>query len=250
MTQYRILIEFKYCSQDVEKDQVSNHMVHEHGYRKTMFKCQICTSTFDLKNELTEHKLSCRIEPKRKKRKSVQQILKDLDFKIDPDLDESDIMVSCPICLLELPKTDIRDHIVEIHSNPYSILTCGLCNRNFKSKITLRDHIKLVHEVGTSAVPCEVCGQVFRSKKYLSNHRRNVHGDKEFKCESCGKIFKSHLSLHQHSKYVHPPESATAPCPHCSKVFKSKTNLHQHVKIMHLGKRKSRGGDGHHNQTI
>lgn len=56
-----------HCLLDIEKDQVINHMVHEHGYRKVLYKCDICLCTFDFKPELIYHKQTCKAEPKKKK---------------------------------------------------------------------------------------------------------------------------------------------------------------------------------------
>lgn len=117
-----------------------------------------------------------------RKRTSFQQIMKEVEAKYftnDQDLLET---VSCPICLLDLPKYCLKEHLVNEHQKPDVILTCGRCNRNFKSKLTLREHVKLVHEAIEDSQECELCGQKFRSLKYLANHKRNVHPSGKLSC--------------------------------------------------------------------
>ncbi|XP_052748371.1 zinc finger protein 680-like [Galleria mellonella] len=223
-----------HCLEDVDANLLSDHMVNAHNYRRILFKCQICCNIFQERQLLVVHRKECRPPQKRHKRKSFQQILREVETSEDTGNDFEN--VTCPICVLELPKYCLKDHLIAEHSNPDMILTCGKCNRNFKSKLTLREHIKLVHESIEDSVECELCGQKFRSPKYLSNHKRNVHpsGDKIHKCTVCGKEFKSRLCVHQHTKYVHPPQSASVACPHCPhKVFKSRINLQQHLKVSH-----------------
>ncbi|XP_035457309.2 zinc finger protein 652-A-like [Spodoptera frugiperda] len=231
-----------HCLEDFDSSLLSDHMMTAHNYRRVLFKCQLCQSTFQERKLLNIHRQECQPEQKVRKRKTFQQILRDVEAKYYVG-DQQALLepVSCPICLLELPKYCLKEHLLNEHRKPDVILTCGRCNRNFKSKLTLREHVKLVHEAVEDSEECELCGQKFRSLKYLSNHKRNVHpsGNKIHKCMVCGKEFKSRLCLHQHSKYVHPPESASVECPHCpNKIFKSRMNLTQHLKVSHGYKRK------------
>ncbi|XP_047040019.1 zinc finger protein 724-like [Helicoverpa zea] len=231
-----------HCLEDFDSNLLSDHMINAHNYRRVLFKCHTCQNTFQERKLLTIHQQECQPEQKVRKRKTFQQIMRDVETKYF--MEEQDLLepASCPICLLDLPKYCIKEHLLNEHRKPDVILTCGRCNRNFKSKLTLREHVKLVHEAVEDSEECELCGQKFRSLKYLSNHKRNVHpsGDKIHKCSVCGKEFKSRLCLHQHSKYVHPPESASVACPHCpNKLFKSRINLTQHLKVAHGWKRKS-----------
>lgn len=230
-----------HCLEDIDTSLLSDHMINTHNYRRVIFKCSICHTTFQERKLLNIHKEECKPQPKTRKRTSFQQIMMEVEntyFKDDQNLWET---VSCPICLLDLPKYSLREHLLNEHRKADVILTCGRCHRNFKSKLTLREHVKLVHEAVEDSAECELCGQKFRSMKYLANHKRNVHpvGNKVHKCNICSKEFKSRLCLHQHNKYVHPPESASVECPHCPhKVFKSRMSLMQHLRICHDYKRK------------
>ncbi|CAG4952984.1 unnamed protein product [Parnassius apollo] len=221
-----------HCFEDMDSNLLSDHMVNAHNYRRIQYKCHICDHTFQERKVLLIHRQECQPPAKKTKRRTFQQIMREVETSLDSNVYDT---VTCPICVLEMPKYTLKDHLLTEHSNPNMVLTCAKCNKNFKSKLTLREHVRLVHEAVEDSVECELCGQKFRSFKYLSNHKRNVHptGDKVHQCSICGKRFKSRLCLHQHCKYVHPPASASAACPHCRKVFKSRINLQQHVKVSH-----------------
>ncbi|KAG6463937.1 zinc finger protein 808 [Manduca sexta] len=223
-----------HCLDEFDSNLLSDHMINAHNYRRIAFKCHICQNVFQERRFLLVHRQQCRPPQKHHKRKTFVQIMKEVEnsFTENDNLLES---VACPICVMEMPKYCLKEHLLTEHRKPEVTLTCEVCKRNFKSKLTLREHIKLVHEAVEDSEQCELCGQKFRSLKYLANHKRNVHptGDKIHKCNVCGKQFKSRLCLHQHCKHVHPPPSACVTCPHCSKTFKSKINLHQHLKVSH-----------------
>ncbi|GBP80745.1 Zinc finger protein 28 [Eumeta japonica] len=231
-----------HCLALLDRALVSAHMATVHGMRAVRVKCYKCQQVFARREEMIEHRAICQRPTKRFKRKSVQQLLKELDRRqAEGGLlgADGEPVVACPVCMLQLPSEYLRAHLVGVHAGA-NAAECGLCGRHFKSRLTLREHMKLVHLAVDCSEKCDLCDQYFKSKKYLSNHKRNVHpkGDKIFKCEVCGKVFKSRLCLHQHGKYVHPPQSAAVGCPHCPKVFKSKINLHQHLKITHEGRRR------------
>ncbi|CAH2064816.1 unnamed protein product, partial [Iphiclides podalirius] len=221
-----------HCFEDVDSNLLSDHMVNAHNYRRILFKCHICDQTFQERRVLLVHRQECRPPPKKPKRRTFQQIMREVEGGQDVDAREP---TTCPICVLEVARCSLKHHLLTEHSNPDTVLTCAKCNKKFKSRLTLREHVRLVHEAVEDSVECELCGQKFRSYKYLSNHKRNVHppGDQVHQCATCGKRFKSRLCLHQHSKYVHPPESASVECIQCLKIFKSRINLQQHLKVAH-----------------
>ncbi|XP_068627368.1 zinc finger protein 157-like [Battus philenor] len=220
------------CFKDMESNMISDHMRNVHNYRRMLFKCRICENTFQERKLLLIHKKECLPPPKKAKRRTFQQIMREVESSLDTNSYE---IVTCPICLLEMAKYSLKEHLVSAHSKPGTALSCARCQKNFKSRLTLREHVRLVHEAVEDSVACDVCGQKFRSYKYLSNHKRNVHpsGGQVHQCATCGKQFKSRLCLHQHCKYVHPPESASVRCPQCGKLFKSSINLHQHLRVSH-----------------
>ncbi|XP_013163462.1 PREDICTED: zinc finger protein 652-like [Papilio xuthus] len=227
-----------HCYEDVDSNLLADHMINAHSYRRLQLKCRICDTTFQERKVLIIHRKECQPPAKKAKRRTFQQIMREVESSLDTNIYD---MVTCPICVLEMAKYTLKDHLINAHSNPDMVLTCAKCNKNFKSRLTLREHVRLVHESIEDSVECELCGQKFRSYKYLSNHKRNVHpkGGQVHICAKCGKQFKSRLCLHQHTKYVHPPESASVNCPQCRKRFKSRINLHQHIRISHNGRHDS-----------
>lgn len=224
-----------HCLQEIERNQLQNHMINSHGYRRMHFKCQICRSIFKERDSLTIHKTDCKAPVKKKVRKSMNQLIKEVDAIVAEDYFDYG---TCPVCMIELQKSELKNHVITEHKKKEDESPrCERCQRDFKSRLTLREHVRLVHESIEDSECCDQCGQKFRSHKYLQNHKRNVHprGDKVHMCDQidCRKVFKSRLCLHQHIKYVHPPESASAVCPLCSKRFKTRINLQQHIRVSH-----------------
>lgn len=224
-----------YCLDEFEPQLLSEHLSTVHNYRRVCYKCNYCGSIFQEKRLLYIHRAQCKPPPKRSKRKTFAQIMREVEDKYSEDQNQFET-VTCPICVLEMAKFCLKDHLLSVHKKVELSSECPHCGKTFKSKLTLKEHVKLVHEAIEDSVECELCGQKFRSLKYLSNHKRNVHpkGHQIHKCHVCGKEFKSRLCLHQHTKYVHPPAEASAACPHCeNKVFKTKIGLQQHLKVSH-----------------
>ncbi|KAJ0184147.1 hypothetical protein K1T71_000570 [Dendrolimus kikuchii] len=206
-----------YCLDEFDPQMLSEHLMNVHNYRRVMFKCHYCGSVFQEKKLLYVHRADCKPPPKRSKRKTFAQIMREVEDKYLGEDQNQYETVTCPICVLEMPKYCLKEHLLTVHKKVDVSCDCPHCGKTFKSKLTLREHVKLVHEAIEDSVACEKCGQKFRSMKYLSNHKRNVHpkDDQVHKCHVCGKEFKSRLCLHQHTKYVHPPAEASAACPHC-----------------------------------
>lgn len=148
-------------------------MIDAHNYRKVLFKCNNCNSTFQERQLLKEHKENCEVKVKKKKRLNLQQILQEVESK--EFLDDSEENVTCPVCVVDVSKYDLKDHILLKHKKVDEEQSCELCDRKYKSKSSLREHIKIVHESEENSEQCNVCKQKFRSLKYLQNHKRNVH---------------------------------------------------------------------------
>lgn len=161
------------CYKNIDPNDLTDHMIDAHNYRRVLFKCYNCNSTFQERKLLTVHKDNCEIKAKKKKKLNFQQILREVESK--EFLEDREENVTCPICMIEVSKYHLKGHLLAEHKKVDEEQSCAICSRKFKSKMTLREHIKLVHEAVEDSAHCNMCGQKFKSAKYLQNHKRNVH---------------------------------------------------------------------------
>ena len=103
----------------------------------------------------------------------------------------------CPVCLKPLAnKTQLRIHMVRLHSDAPPSIMCEQCGKGFKEKHSLKIHIK-TH--GEKTVPCDLCELKFRSVTKLKQHRMIHTGEKPNVCPYCQHAFiqlgvcKSHI---------------------------------------------------------
>ncbi|XP_075988363.1 uncharacterized protein LOC142984545 [Anticarsia gemmatalis] len=138
-------------------------------------------------------------------------------------------------------------------------LTCLICNKDFKTKMSLNTHL-LTHTDRKRDHTCDICGKCFLNKQTLAGHfmfhnnerpfsceicnasfrRKNqlkvhigVHsGEKPFACEQCGRRFRLQDQLNSH-RIIHT-DSLPHVCSYCNKGFRFRTTLHQHIR-QHTG---------------
>ncbi|XP_013134631.1 PREDICTED: uncharacterized protein LOC106100068, partial [Papilio polytes] len=118
------------CFEDVDSNLLADHMVNAHSYRRLQLKCRICDTTFQERKVLIIHRQECQPPVKKAKRRTFQQIMREVESSLDTNIYD---MVTCPICVLEMAKYTLKEHLINAHSNPDMVLTCAKCNKNFKS---------------------------------------------------------------------------------------------------------------------
>ena len=88
----------------------------------------------------------------------------------------------CEICGKEVPKMQLKKHILREHER--SIL-CLICNKAFSDSSILRKHTEFVHK-GIRNFHCDECKRSFFTQNNLNKHIKTVHkGIKEHKCNLC-----------------------------------------------------------------
>ncbi|CAM9770418.1 unnamed protein product, partial [Heterosigma akashiwo] len=121
-------------------------------------------------------------------------------------------------------KTDLKQHLANIHDNDVTYFPCEIENCTYKTKwkSTLKRHLADIHDIGVTYFPCEIenCSHKAKRKSSLKQHLAYIHdiGVTYFPCEieNCTyrakqkSSLKQHLKGHitQHYKCIHTPRAA------------------------------------------
>ncbi|XP_053380054.1 uncharacterized protein LOC123531918 [Mercenaria mercenaria] len=121
-------------------------------------------------------------------------------------------------------------------------LTCVICSKQYKNKITLKQHMQ--SHLGKQK--CQYCEKSYIRLTDLRIHEKNVHEVRNenkhkltsFTCATCGKHFgrKYHLTRHIASAHPHSTQRQSRSqfsCRHCACVFPNYNDLFQHVTENH-----------------
>ena len=185
-----------------------------HGNSKR-FPCDLCSSTFKRKYDLSAHK------------KYVHE-------KEKPFL--------CPFCAKEIArKADLETHIRLVHDmlKPYY---CDQCGKSFGTLPNLRTHIKDVH-VKIASIPCPKCDKVFISNQRQRDHIKYVHDKvREHQCDFCDKRLETKFKKARHIRQVHE-KSRNFECPNCDKGYTKESDLETHLQMAHVRGPESDLGD-------
>lgn len=162
--------------------------------------------------------------------------------------------VSCDLCGQLFHRYALYRHRRDVH-NP-TVCECELCNTKFKSQEYLQRHMQYKHGIGAKNLTCGTCNKTFRSEVSLQTHpcgstNSMVPGDpgKEYwtdnyveqqkpkqklndrvECEYCGKSFHI-FAIYRHRRDVH--NQIVCVCEVCNTKFKSKEYLHRHMQYKH-----------------
>ena len=117
-------------------------------------------------------------------------------------------------------------------------MSCEICQKVFKSKVSLHLHLKHVHSE-KQKFKCKICKRSFKKKWILKGHQR-IHLKRQiFNCVECGKLFRYKKDLIHHEILIHAKEPIFF-CNLCSKFFVSKYHLKAHEIYAHSKMRKFR----------
>lgn len=142
----------------------------------------------------------------------------------------------CSVCHKFFAPRLLNWHMENVHFNILNLnkTICGLCWKEFDTKVLLKAHQKAAH--GGCSYGCDVCGKMFSSKRYIKVHILTKHAEvKAFLCHSCGEGFPVQSSLKAHVLRKHVKRGYD--CPSCDKKFVTATSLKDHIGARHTHER-------------
>ena len=167
------------------------------------FKCQSCSASFGLKNNLERH--------------------------IRMTHDETFQPFICSQC----PKNLTTKRTLEKHEQRHIRDGIKLEEPGEKTK-SKKKYIRKQHWVPSETQVCSQCGKSYTVKQHLDIHIKVIHlKQKEFSCGKCDKKFGRRSSLSSHLKTKHV-DARRFVCEFCPKSYKEKRNLQNHVDRGHL----------------
>lgn len=142
-------------------------------------------------------------------------------------------------------------------SNIVQLLSCPICPKKFKWKISLKEHLRKMHpnesqEQGTDnnasttmkmvkpglANPkktdfiCVHCNKSFSKSTNVSIHIRRIHlKQRNYKCDICSKTFFAINDIERHLK-VHGVQKKHN-CPYCDETFENAESVKVHIENHH-----------------
>ncbi|KAJ8707290.1 hypothetical protein PYW08_011424 [Mythimna loreyi] len=108
-------------------------------------------------------------------------------------------------------------------------LTCVICRKSKKSRITLIQHL-LIHTDRKRTHVCETCGNSFYHKIDLIQHQKIHIDERPYKCEICHYSFKMESNLKKHAINIHF-RTKQITCKECGKRFRSAKDLAAHSAV-------------------
>ena len=175
-----------------------NHQQAEHGGEHLPIKCEVCTKSFQLPEQLKRH----------------------MKYHINTEHLCSD----CGEMFLTKRK-------LQFHMAQHKLFTCNSCSRVFEGRVSLRSHRKKCVKSHTkktkikltSEYSCPKCNKYFANSDFLEVHL------KPDKCHTCSKIIScaTHSKIHQKSH----SRNKIVSCELCDKKFSSLKFLAMHKQI-------------------
>ncbi|XP_070502445.1 zinc finger protein 25-like [Chironomus tepperi] len=161
--------------------------------------------------------------------------------------------VECTECFKLFVSTGtLRMHIQTVH-NAVRGYICNVCPQTFKQVAHLKDHVRNIHKEPYKPYSCSVCNQTFELLIELKKHKQETHEvqrivekkiekKKSYICV-CKKrfIYPSRLAWHQSFCKVYsnrkaaasePPKTGENVCKVCSRAFILKGNLLRHQRTL------------------
>lgn len=155
------------------------------------FICEVCSKKYTKENSYKQHKLRKHNihTPRRSAFEGPQPEM--------PEILESDIGFSCPICLQFFKRrSNVSCHIKVVHfkikrlkkykqvrHNRVCNKLCQICGKHFTSFTTYHHHYK--KHFPEKCLKCDTCGLLHTSKAELRRHELSHTDIKLFQCELC-----------------------------------------------------------------
>lgn len=146
-------------------------------------------------------------------------------------------------------KANLDSHLSHVHTAARNY-ECDLCGLKVKTKGILRVHKKIHSTNPDDLLTCDVCQRQFKTTNQLTNHKVNFSfvwsiilltlilfqichsNDKRFKCTLCPNEYKRSKELTCHIASLHTGEVKYS-CLWCPKTFYNNSNFRKHKLKIH-----------------
>ncbi|XP_052747789.1 PR domain zinc finger protein 5-like isoform X2 [Galleria mellonella] len=263
----------QFCDLDFKSKTTFDEHVEICKWIKRQFKCDVCTSSFDTEEELSNHKNTKHndgVFPCNLCNKQFYTILKLKEhmFRIHSgiQLKRRRTNLECPMCETKFDaKKELMQHIAT--HGPDARFPCKICNVDFDDIKKLHAHSRMhcddvikcndcnklittaffpqhmiycnANKSTVNAYECETCGKTFQTESMLKLHKQ-AHLD-PVECPICRKLIKP-IYLKRHLKYTHTQKKLVKPkknlkvvkCDWCGHMVTRKGELESHVNRFHL----------------
>ena len=198
---------------------------------KNHHKCDICSKSFNNKNNLKRHIINAHNELTHQCEFCEQRYYKPSDLrKHTKRVHEQIRNHKCDTCTKAFTsKKDLMVHIDSVHKGLKH--TCELCGNDFSGFASLINHFKNVHN-GEKSHKCELCDKAYYLDENLKKHIAKVHT--KHKCDLCENSYQQMSRLREHIKRIHE-KLREHKCDICSKAFHTRTGLKKHSDTVHKG---------------
>lgn len=163
------------CHQEFASVEIYRVHLKQHG-RQTLFRCSICSKSFDNISYVSTSQLWRHISRIHLKSKHS---------------------FTCTVCD-KVFKQAFNYHLhmlIHLGEQPER---CRFCTKSFRTKPSLRKH-ELIH-TGEKPHVCDMCQASFKTKDELKQHGISHRTDKPFQCRHCHIQFKYQASMKRHEK--------------------------------------------------
>lgn len=198
-----------------------------------LYRCHLCSTLFDLRDELKVH----------------------VSSHVDDDNGQKGF--SCSHCEMTFSHRQNLVRHQSVHSGEKQLL-CKHCDKSFLTLANRRRHEK-IHESSDLPFPCSFCTASFDDGVHLQKHLSKYHPERYYPCESCSKFFLEEGQLKKHRATHRAPSEGTLPkvckppdahlfgqkrvkgfepenkylCSICKRRFVTFISLRQHKKSAH-----------------
>ncbi|XP_031634878.1 histone-lysine N-methyltransferase PRDM16-like isoform X2 [Contarinia nasturtii] len=173
-------------------EQLDNHLVLCHNYKKDDFRCEICSQGFCFRPSLLRHRSLQHGEIRRFPCENCSKVFTDA--------------------------SNLQRHIRNRHKGARAY-PCGECGKTFATESGRKQHTHIHSSV--KPFQCEVCFKAYTQFSNLCRHKR-MHADcrMQIKCQKCTQSFSTVTSLSKHKRFCDTtsvPQS-TAPQQHSNSL--------------------------------
>lgn len=195
-----------------------------------LYRCHLCSTLFDLRDELKAH-VSSHVDDNGQKGFSCSQC--EMTFSHRQNLVRHQSVHSgekqffCKHCDKSFPTLANRRRHEKIHEG--SDLPCSFCAASFAHDVHLRKHLRSHHP--ECYYPCELCSKFFLEEGQLKKHRATHRASVEGTPSKGGKPPDGHVFGRKRAKGFEPENKYL--CSVCKRRFPTFISLRQHKKSTH-----------------